>query len=178
MLPMKKWLRYAGVFIVESLTTTDGVFNIIESPSGVVASGWCNAKTLIARFPADPSRSIRAGTTRAAHVVRDYYDEGAWQPVLDVPVAIEGSAFQRAVWAGLREIPAGSTMTYGQLATHLGRPAAARAIGGACGANRAALFIPCHRVVAGQGLGGFAWGTEVKQSLLAREAGITPHGGR
>jgi O-6-methylguanine DNA methyltransferase len=87
-----------------------------------------------------------------------------------VPVRAGGTAFQRAVWDVLRAIAPGETLTYAELAAAAGRPGAARAAGGACGANPAALFVPCHRVVAAHGLGGFGWGLGVKSALLAREA--------
>ena len=97
------------------------------------------------------------------------FDQGAEQPALD----LQGTAFQREVWDALRRIPAGQTMTYGQLATQLGRPKAARAVASAVASNRVAGLVPCHRVVAtGGGLGGFRWGTERKAAWLAREAQI------
>ena len=81
-----------------------------------------------------------------------------------------GTPFQRKVWAALRQIPAGQTESYGHLAVALGAPKAARAVGGACGANPIPLFIPCHRVVpSGGGLGGFSAGLPWKRRLLALE---------
>jgi AraC family transcriptional regulator of adaptative response/methylated-DNA-[protein]-cysteine methyltransferase len=89
-----------------------------------------------------------------------------WQAPLD----LQGTAFQQAVWKALQGIPAGSVWTYGQLAKHLGRPRAARAVGSACGANPIPFLVPCHRVVASNGaLGGFGLGLSVKRVLLARE---------
>ena len=82
-----------------------------------------------------------------------------------------GTAFQKKVWAALRAIPAGTTVTYARLAASLKRPKAARAVGGACGANPVPLIVPCHRVVAAQGgLGGFSGGLHWKRKLLGREA--------
>jgi O-6-methylguanine DNA methyltransferase len=92
-------------------------------------------------------------------------------PPLDLS---SGTAFQRRVWAALRAIPAGKTVTYAGLAASLKRPKAARAVGGACGANPAPLLIPCHRVVAAHGgLGGFSGGLDWKRKLLGREADTT-----
>ncbi len=86
------------------------------------------------------------------------------------PLDITGTSFQQSVWKTLQGIPAGSVWTYGQLATHLGRPRAARAVGSACGANPAPFLVPCHRVVASNGgLGGFGLGLEIKRALLERE---------
>ena len=82
-----------------------------------------------------------------------------------------GTEFQRAVWAALRDIPAGQTRTYGQLATAIGRPKAVRAAGLANGQNPVAVIVPCHRVIGANGtLTGFAGGLERKQWLLDHEA--------
>ncbi len=88
----------------------------------------------------------------------------------DLPVDVAGTAFQQAVWAALSDIPAGETRTYGQVAAAVGRPAAVRAAGTACGDNSLAVLIPCHRVLRTDGtLGGYAYGLERKASLLDRE---------
>jgi len=91
----------------------------------------------------------------------------------DLPVRIEGSALQRGVWDAMCAIPRGHTRTYGELARELG--ADPRAIGQACGDNRLPILIPCHRVVAAGGIGGFGHATggyllEAKRWLLAHEA--------
>lgn len=83
-----------------------------------------------------------------------------------------GSEFQRQVWAALLRIPYGETRTYGDLARRLGREGAARAIGAANGANPLPLLIPCHRVVAADGLGGYSGGIALKQRLLALEGSL------
>lgn len=94
----------------------------------------------------------------------------------DLPLLVEGSPLQRAVWEAMCSIPRGQTRTYGNLAQQLG--AEARAIGQACGDNRLPIVIPCHRVVAANGIGGFAHATEgflieVKRWLLRHET--NPH---
>ncbi|MFQ3578498.1 MAG: MGMT family protein, partial [Verrucomicrobiia bacterium] len=82
-------------------------------------------------------------------------------------VAIRGTAFQHDVWRVLLTIPRGSIMTYREVATLLGKPKAARAVGGACAANPVAILIPCHRVVPrGGSLGGYRWGASLKRRLL------------
>jgi O-6-methylguanine DNA methyltransferase len=81
----------------------------------------------------------------------------------------EAPPFTRTVWRQLRKIPVGSVMTYGEIAAAIGRPGAARAVGNACGANPLPLFIPCHRAVARNGLGGFSGGLAWKRALLAAE---------
>ncbi len=88
----------------------------------------------------------------------------------DVPLDIRGTLFQRAVWAALTKIPLGSTASYSEIALRIGRPAAVRAVAGACAANHLAVVIPCHRVVRSDGaLSGYRWGLERKRALLARE---------
>jgi AraC family transcriptional regulator of adaptative response/methylated-DNA-[protein]-cysteine methyltransferase len=89
----------------------------------------------------------------------------------NLPLDLRGTAFQERVWQALREIPAGSTATYSEIAEKIGRPAAVRAVAGACAANLVAVAIPCHRVIlAGGGLSGYRWGVERKRALLDREA--------
>ena len=91
---------------------------------------------------------------------------------LDLPLDVRGTAFQQRVWQALREIPAGSTVSYAELARRIGLPTGARAVAGACAANALAIAIPCHRVVRNDGaLSGYRWGVERKQQLLEREAG-------
>jgi AraC family transcriptional regulator of adaptative response/methylated-DNA-[protein]-cysteine methyltransferase len=87
-----------------------------------------------------------------------------------IPLDVKGTVFQHRVWQALRDIPAGETRSYGELAGLLGNPKASRAVGGANGANNIAVLIPCHRVIAaGGGLGGYAYGTGIKAELLRRE---------
>lgn len=89
---------------------------------------------------------------------------------LDLPLDIRGTAFQQRVWQALREIPAGATATYADIAARIGARGAARAVAQACAANALALAIPCHRVVrVDGGLAGYRWGIERKQALLERE---------
>ena len=87
-----------------------------------------------------------------------------------LPLDVVGTPFQHEVWQALRAIPAGERRTYGQIAATLGNPKSARAVARACATNPAALVIPCHRVVRGDGgCGGYRWGTERKQTILANE---------
>jgi AraC family transcriptional regulator of adaptative response/methylated-DNA-[protein]-cysteine methyltransferase len=90
---------------------------------------------------------------------------------LDLPLDVRGTAFQQRVWQALREIPAGSTISYGELARRIGAPRSARAVARACAANALALAIPCHRVVRTDGgLSGYRWGVARKRELLKRES--------
>jgi AraC family transcriptional regulator of adaptative response/methylated-DNA-[protein]-cysteine methyltransferase len=93
---------------------------------------------------------------------------------LDLPLDVRGTAFQQRVWAALRAIPAGETVSYTVLAQRIGAPAAVRAVAGACAANPVAVAIPCHRVVRNDGgLSGYRWGIERKAALIRREKGTT-----
>jgi AraC family transcriptional regulator of adaptative response/methylated-DNA-[protein]-cysteine methyltransferase len=88
----------------------------------------------------------------------------------DLPLDIRGTAFQRRVWEELQRIPAGTTITYAELARRIGQPAAVRAVAGACAANKIALAIPCHRVVrTGGALSGYRWGIVRKRTLILKE---------
>jgi AraC family transcriptional regulator of adaptative response/methylated-DNA-[protein]-cysteine methyltransferase len=89
---------------------------------------------------------------------------------LDLPLDLRGTAFQQRVWRALSEIPVGATVSYADIARSIGQPKAVRAVAQACGANRLAVAIPCHRVVRSDGdLSGYRWGVERKRALLARE---------
>jgi AraC family transcriptional regulator, regulatory protein of adaptative response / methylated-DNA-[protein]-cysteine methyltransferase len=89
---------------------------------------------------------------------------------IDLPLDVRGTAFQHQVWAALRDIPPGQTATYSDIARRIGKPAAVRAVGTACGANPVAVVIPCHRVLGSDGkLTGYRWGTARKRALLDRE---------
>ncbi len=89
-----------------------------------------------------------------------------------VPVVLEGTPFQRRVWAMLVAVPYGTTRTYGDIAAELGKPRAARAVGAACRDNPVPILVPCHRIVSGNGApGGFAGGAAMKQALLTLERG-------
>lgn len=90
---------------------------------------------------------------------------------LDLPLDVRGTAFQQRVWQALREIPAGSTVSYTEIAQRIGAPKSVRAVGSACAANTLAVAIPCHRVVRSDGaISGYRWGVERKHTLLEREA--------
>lgn len=96
--------------------------------------------------------------------------EAAFQANFPLPIVLQGTEFQRRVWRELVRIPAGQVRTYVDLATQLGAPGAARAVGRALAANRIAHLIPCHRIVKKTGgIGQFRWGGAIKAALLARE---------
>jgi len=143
--------------------TPDGPFNITVEDGAVVGSGWGVDAT------GDADAAPDAIMRQAIAAVEAYYD-GDFAQAMGVPVKQAGSPFRQDVWQALRQVPAGSTVTYGQLAASAGRPGAARAVGSAMAGNAVPLFVPCHRVVKSDGtVGQFGFGTPLKQSLLHRE---------
>ena len=116
-----------------------------------------------------PKNALAEETARQLERYREDPDT-----VFDLPLAIEGSPFQKSVWRAMCAIPRGKTRTYGDIAKELGGEA--RVVGQACGDNRLPIVIPCHRVVAANGIGGFAHSTggyllEAKRWLLLHETG-------
>ena len=126
-------------------------------------------RQLADEFPRAERRKLSTPFAEA-HQVRDALDRGAEElPPFDV----NGTDFQRLVWAALTRIPAGQTRTYGEVAKSIGREGSARAVARACATNNVAVLVPCHRVVRGDGgMGGYRWGVGRKQTLLAREGGV------
>ncbi|MEZ0312478.1 MAG: bifunctional DNA-binding transcriptional regulator/O6-methylguanine-DNA methyltransferase Ada [Myxococcota bacterium] len=113
--------------------------------------------------------SVKKDDSLAAWVrsVVRHIDEGA---VIDLPLELRGTVFQERVWNALRKIPAGTTMTYAELAKKIGKPRAVRAVGTACGRNEISVLVPCHRAVGSDGkMHGYRWGIDVKERLLALE---------
>ena len=125
------------------------------------------------RFPRSTIRPGEGDFTALVDQVVSLVDDPARNA--DLPMDVAGTAFQQAVWAALRAIPAGETRTYKQIAAEIGKPSAIRAAGTACGDNGLAVLIPCHRVVRSDGgLGGYAYGLPRKELLLARERKSNP----
>lgn len=124
---------------------------------------------LVDEFPG--ASCMRAENSQWAAAIENYLVSGVWR---DLPTDVHATAFQARVWAVLRQIPPGETLTYGDVAERIGQPKAARAVASACAANPVALVVPCHRVVpAAGGAGGYRWGEHRKQALLALEADAT-----
>jgi AraC family transcriptional regulator of adaptative response/methylated-DNA-[protein]-cysteine methyltransferase len=125
-------------------------------------------QSLVAEYP-------RATIRRNDDAVRPYLDSILAHlrdraSLAALPLYVVGTSFQHEVWRALRAIPAGERRTYGQIAAMLGNAKGARAVARACAANPAALVIPCHRVIRSDGVsGGYRWGADRKQALLANE---------
>ncbi len=142
----------------------------VQTPIGPVHLAAVDGALQALRFDA-PFEGV-PGRTAAGDRVRAYFD-GDLRALDGIAVAPRGTPFQQRVWALLRQIPAGETRTYGQLAAVLGTHP--RAVGSANGANPIAIAVPCHRVIAADGkLCGYAWGEQRKRWLLAHEQRATP----
>jgi methylated-DNA-[protein]-cysteine S-methyltransferase len=151
---------------------------IVEFPKMKVGVATRDARVVEIRFlpPASAVVAPRSSLAEMAARQLERYREDP-DAKFDLPVHIEGTPLQRAVWDAMCAIPRGSTRTYGELARELeaAHSCDPRAIGQACGDNRLPIVIPCHRIVAADGLGGFAHATggyllEVKRWLLMHEA--------
>ena len=147
---------------------------IVESPKMKVGVATRDERVVELRFLPPSSMAIAPKNPlaeRAARQLERYRNDP--DTMFELPLQIEGSELQRRVWDAMCAIPRGRTRTYGELAREIG--ADARAIGQACGDNRLPIVIPCHRIVAADGLGGFGHASggyllEVKRWLLAHEA--------
>lgn len=169
-----------GVQIRYSVIGADlGNILVAATTSGVCAVriGAC-AEDLLAELGAEfPRAHITcdddglAPVTAVVHALASGSSSARGRSEADIGLDLRGSAFQVEVWEALRTIAAGAVRSYAQVAAQIGRPDAARAVGGACAANPVALLVPCHRVVRSDGaLGSYRWGTEIKAALLASEA--------
>ena len=151
-----------GVVLVAA--TQKGVCAIEFGDSAHDLAARLRARLPQARFVAADD-AFRGWVERVVGYVRE--PRGA----LELPLDIRGTAFQQRVWQALREIPAGATATYAQIAARVGVPQGARGVAQACAANAVAVAVPCHRVVrADGGVGGYRWGVERKRALLRRES--------
>jgi methylated-DNA-[protein]-cysteine S-methyltransferase len=156
----------------DTFSTAAGPFSLaVDAEGAVVGAVFGEAEALRARLPgellwADPGRCAAARREVQSYLAGERRD-------FTVRVEAHGTPFQERVWAALRAIPRGETVSYGELAARVGRPGAARAVGAANGRNPVCLLVPCHRVIAADGaLHGYAFGTEKKRWLLELE-GVT-----
>lgn len=159
-----------------TVDTPAGTFWLAARDGALVAAGFVDsAPRLLARLEArfGPVEPLEADDPAGASSALRRFLAGELAALDAVPVDLGGTPFQRDVWRALREIPAGSTITYAELARRVGRPRAARAVGAANGANPVSVVVPCHRVVGKDGLRGYAGGVARKEWLLAHE-GTTP----
>jgi O-6-methylguanine DNA methyltransferase len=155
-------------------------FAVVESPLGPLLLGAEDgALTLLWMSPL-PERETGGADARDRAVLAAARDQleayfAGDLTAFDLPLAPVGTPFQQRVWSALVEIPFGETVSYGSLASRLGRPGAARAVGLANGSNPISIIIPCHRVIGSDGrLTGYGGGIDRKAWLLDHEAGRGP----
>ncbi len=122
-----------------------------------------------ATFRDEIDKSFALRKTSSLHTACNQYSDGDLDAFSDFGVEQGGTEFTRAVYTHMRRIPPGSTASYGELASMAGFAGAARAVGSACARNKIVLVVPCHRVVAAQGIGGYEFGTLIKEKLLRHE---------
>lgn len=140
----------------------------LRTPIGVLRLTAADGKLCeIARTDETGKDDPDPATDRAAEQLLEYFS--GKRKEFTVALAPRGTPFQRAVWKKLAAVPFGKVVTYGELAAAIGRPTACRAVAGAVGKNPLLVVLPCHRVVASDGLGGFSAGLSVKRALLRHE---------
>jgi len=164
-----------------SIGTPLGRLHVVWAEAGGDVSRLCGAsfsgqrrllETFLARHGLVATGRIRPGAGVPTHLRAPFerYFAGEIGALRDVPTLEVGTAFQAAVWRALREIPAGETRSYGEIARVVGRPRSFRAVGGANGTNPIAIATPCHRVIGSDGsLTGYGGGMRRKEWLLAHE---------
>jgi methylated-DNA-[protein]-cysteine S-methyltransferase len=173
-----------GTNMKQSTRARDRSHVVVDSPVGpltlVAADGVLAALYMTEQRHIPPREAFGepaedpdgAPFAAAAGQLREYFT-GA-RTVFDLELAMDGTAFQRRVWAALRDIPYGQTISYGQLADRIGQPSASRAVGLANGKNPIGIIVPCHRVVGADGsLTGYGGGIDRKRFLLAHEQRVS-----
>lgn len=140
----------------------------LDTPLGLLCLR-ASRSALISLSPAREKGEIHPNdiTRRAVLQLTEYFLKKRQE--FSIELAPQGTPFQRRVWEIMRDIPYGKVVSYGQLAAAIGQESACRAAAGAVGKNPLPIFLPCHRVVAAGGLGGFLWGSDAKRLLLALE---------
>jgi AraC family transcriptional regulator, regulatory protein of adaptative response / methylated-DNA-[protein]-cysteine methyltransferase len=161
-----------SLLLLWSVTPTSlGDVVAVATPRGLAAVRIGRADELEAGIREEfPLATLERDDDAMADVMTALRALCAGEPAPELPVDAHGTAFQARVWSALREIPAGQTRTYSQVASAIGQPTSVRAVARACATNPVALAIPCHRVIRSDGsLAGYRWGIAVKESLLASE---------
>jgi len=151
----------------------DRWYGAIASDAGVLLLIWSIDRNEVVRDLPDivdihVGAAARRNLERLRRELHEYHQ--GTRKKFSIPVAPDGTAFQKKVWEKLCGIPYGKSMTYGDLADQIGKPNAARAVGQAAGKNPVPILIPCHRLLASDGkIGGFAYGLDEKRKLLKHE---------
>jgi methylated-DNA-[protein]-cysteine S-methyltransferase len=153
-----------------TLDTPIGPLSLLARDDVLVAAGFVPIADMAARLDDEPPVR-RHDLGRLSAAVTAYLD-GELSAIDNLPVEQPGGAFTQAAWKVMREVPAGQTITYAELAARAGNPSAVRAAGSACARNLIAPIVPCHRIVrTGGALGGYYYGLPAKRWLLGHEKG-------
>jgi methylated-DNA-[protein]-cysteine S-methyltransferase len=159
-------------------------YGYFDSPVGPLLVAGDTDRLHLISFPAETRTSeLQAGWHRDESLFVDAFRQlhayfAGELTHFDLPLRLAGTAFQNRVWTALRDIPFGETISYGALASRIGKPTASRAVGGANGANPLPIVVPCHRVIGSdKSLTGFGGGVEIKRFLLAHEQRVSPREG-
>lgn len=153
----------------------DRARTVIETPVGPLTIVACDQGITAISFGVISGTCGAPAThpllSEAVHQLREYF-AGALRS-FNLPILLEGTAFQKSVWEVLMDIPYGETISYGEQARRLGNPAAVRAVGLANGRNPVPIVVPCHRVIGANGmLTGYGGGLAIKEALLALEGSL------
>jgi methylated-DNA-[protein]-cysteine S-methyltransferase len=155
--------------LVATVPSPAGALSLLVHDEVLVAAGFGTPEEQHARLRTPPPLR-RVNDLGPFSAAMSAYFDGDFNAMNDLPVHQHGGPFRQAAWKIMREIPAGTTITYAELAARAGSPLAARAAGSACAINLIAPIVPCHRVLRGGGaLGGYAYGLSRKEWLLAHE---------
>jgi methylated-DNA-[protein]-cysteine S-methyltransferase len=136
--------------LLDRLPTPIGTILLVCDGDALRALDFGDSESRLHRWLGRHYGAYRLAPERAPATIRHRlgeYFEGGFESLDHIPVAAGGTAFQRLVWSALREIPAGATVSYGQLARRIGHPASSRAVGTASGSNPVPIVVPCHRVI-------------------------------
>jgi methylated-DNA-[protein]-cysteine S-methyltransferase len=168
-LQLERWASPIPSLSLLLVTDNDGFLRALE-----FAENETRMLRLLRRHYTDYALDEGAAPISLTQALDAYFD-GDIEALADVQTATAGTPFQREVWKALRAIPAGTTISYGQLAVNMGRKGSSRAVGAANGANPIPIVVPCHRVIGADGsLTGFGSGLPRKQWLLDHEARFAP----
>jgi len=167
------------IFVVDRVPTPLGNMLVLSDERGILrALDWQGYEARMQRLLTSQygAGAVHLAAGRSASPLRDKlsaYFAGELNALAGLPVLTGGTPFQREVWAALRKIPAGKTLSYGALAKRIGRPNAVRAVGLANAANPIGVVVPCHRVIGADGsLTGYAGGLERKRWMLEHEGAV------
>jgi methylated-DNA-[protein]-cysteine S-methyltransferase len=161
------------VLFVDTLSSPIGAVAFVMDEAALRMVEFVDGKAPIETLARRQYGDVSVTTSRSTRTIREHFEAyfaGDLHAIDDIPVALDGTTFQQSVWTALRDIPAGTTTTYGALARRIGVPAAVRAVGAANGANPIPIVLPCHRVIGANGtLTGYGSGLPRKAWLLQHE---------